>query len=98
MLRRKYFFLRGGPVVSDEGFSVSFKDRTKILYEDEMGGVVVSGEQMAKISNWAVYPNRMHVGSFKGPKLEDAARRQLVLSRIAEVAKFQGMTIEVDQS
>ena len=98
MFKRKYWFLRGGPVVSDEGFSVSFRGRTTIHYEDGKENVIVSGEQMARVSDWVVYANRMSIGSYPGPKLSDESRRQLIVERITAAGRFLGMSVEVDYS
>ena len=96
MFRRKYFFLFGGPVVSDEGFTVSFEGRCPIIYEDEQGKVIVDGEMMVD-GSWVLYENRMWVGPAK-QKIEDKARRTLIVQRVLAAAQYQRTKIDVDDS
>jgi len=100
LFRRRYFFLRGGPVVSDEGFTVTIKGRATIIYEDEQGEVFVSGEQMGSGSDcdWVLHANRMYLDSTLKQKLENEQRRALIVQRVLAAGEFQRIAIDVDPS
>jgi hypothetical protein len=97
LFRRKYRFLRGGPITSDEGFTVSFEGRTRVIYEDEQGKVIISGEQLADVSNWVLYANRIYVGPDVQQKLESDERKALIVKRVVAAGEFQGIKIDVDR-
>jgi hypothetical protein len=93
-------FLLGGAVVSDEGFTVTIEGRATIIYEDEHGKVIVSGERLFSASDcdWVMYANRMYLDPTLKQKLENEQRRALIVQRVLSAGKFQGITIDVDPS
>jgi len=94
MSRRKYRFLPGGPVITDEAFSVHFIPQTTIKYEDEIETVYVSGEQGALTDLWALFPLQpMYIGSVgSNRRLEDENRKKLI---VAAAAQYFGIKLDV---
>ena len=95
MFRLKYFFLRGGPIVSDEGFSVDFKPRGAVTYHDEQGTILVDADQ-GLVHEWYLSTQRVYVGDKHGPLLKDEERKKLVLERIVAAGKYGNLSVRLD--
>ena len=84
----------GGGVRSSLGYRVFLTSRNWLKYVEGNLTVFVFVEALVGSRSLALNPDGVHVGSTKGPGLEDETVRQRVIDRVRRACAFLGWTVE----
>jgi hypothetical protein len=86
--------LLGGGARSSLGYKVFFNHQNWVAYVDGSLKAFVFVEVLVGSKSLALDPVGIHVGSTKGPRLEDDSVRERIIDRVRRAGAFLGWTIE----
>lgn len=81
-------------VVSDEGYAVTFRGRSQIVYQEGSLRVYIEAEMLFGRCDWAFSKEDMFLRGRK--RLKDVALRQRIADRVAAVCEYLGLKLLIE--